>query len=409
MNAKWPMLFLILALVLMLCPAKSAHITVGSDGANFKSIQDAVNSSGEGDTIVVQSGVYLENVLVDHRVALHGVGNPVIDAQGRGTPIKLGNSGIIMEGFTIINSGGSDPGVDITGSVFDFRPISNTTIQRNVIANNSAGVLVSDSEYNVIKNNIIKNNRQSGIDLAGAGKNAISNNTVELNRRGISLTASSDNEIRNNSIQGNDEEGILLSNRYLSEVGPSGFSDHNALLDNEIRNNENGISLNYAENNIIYHNKLINNRCGILLKTSENNSILDNAFTDNYENISSVGGSRDDARAGAGLANYLIGEIFNIFLLLIILTYISILMCLGLITGFIVRKALKRGSLSVAASSALGAIGSLFGYLLLSYLFPSYDDAVYIVSIILAAVLVAAANLLMETGAGKNSGKGPGI
>ncbi len=405
MNAKWPMLFLILAL--LWCPAKSAYITVGSDGANFKSIQDAVNASGEGDTIVVQSGVYLENVLVDHRVTLQGLGDPVIDARGNGTPIKLGNSGIIIEGFTLIDSGGSDPGVDITGSVFDFRPISNTTIQRNVITNNSVGVSVSDSEYNVIKDNIIKNNKQRGIDLTGAGKNAIINNTVERNRKGISLTASNDNEIRNNSIQGNDEEGILLSNRYLSEVGPSGFSDHNALLGNEIQNNKYGISLNYAENNIIYHNKLINNRCGILSKSSENNSILDNAFTDNYENISSVGDSRDDARADAGRANYLIGEMFNIFLLLIILTYISILMCLGLITGFIVRKALKRGSLSVAASSALGAIGSLFGYFLFSYLFPSYGDAVYIVSIVLAAVLVAGANLMMGTG--KNPGKGPGI
>lgn len=405
MNAKWPMLFLILAL--LWCPAKSAHITVGSDGANFKSIQDAVNASGEGDTVVVQSGVYSENVLVDRKITLQGLGDPVIDARGSGTPIKLGNSGIIVEGFTIINSGGSDPGVDITGSVFDFRPISNTTIQRNVITNNSVGVSVSDSEYNVIKDNMIKNNKQSGIDLAGARKNAIFNNTVELNRRGISLAASNDNEIRNNSIQGNDEEGILLSNRYLSEVGPSGFSDHNALLGNEIRNNENGISLNYAENNIIYHNTLINNQCGILLKTSENNSILDNAFTDNYENISSVGGSRDGARAEAGLANYLIAEILNIFLLLILLTYISILMCLGLITGFIVKKALKRGSLSVAASSALGAIGSLFGYLLLSYLFPSYDDAIYIVSIILAAALVAVANLMMGTS--KNSGNGPRI
>lgn len=409
MNAKWPVFLLVLALALLWCSAKSAYITVGSDGANFKSIQDAVNASGEGDTVVVQSGVYFENVKVDHRVALHGVGSPVIDAQGSGAPIKLGNSGIIIEGFTLTDSGGSDPGVDITGSAFDLRPISNSTIQGNVITDNSVGVSVSDSEYNVIRDNIIKNNSQSGIDLTKARKNAIINNTVELNRRGISLAASNDNEIRNNSIGGNDEEGILLSNRYLSEVGPSGFSDHNALLGNEIRNNENGISLNYAENNIIYHNKLINNQRGILLKNSENNSILDNAFINNYENISSVGGSRDNACAEAGLANYFIAEILNIFLLLTLLAYISILMCLGLIAGFIARKALKRGSLTVAASSALGAIGSLFGYLLLSYLFPSTGDAVFLVSIILAAVLVAGANLMMGTGAGKNSGKGPGI
>ncbi|RQW79784.1 MAG: hypothetical protein EHM14_07435 [Methanothrix sp.] len=397
MNARWIMLAFLLAI--FCCQAQSAYITVGTDGANYESIQEAVNASSEGDTIVVQSGVYSENVLVDRSLTLRGQGNPVIDARGNGSPLKLTSSGIVVEGFTLTNSGKSDPGIGIYGSVFRFPAMNNSTIQNNVVANNSIGILVSETESNLVQKNVIRYNRRIGIDLERAEINSISENTIEENGIGISLAASNLNHIQNNTIKGN-EKGILLSNRYLSEAGPSGFSDGNSIYGNEIQNNEYGIRLNYAEGNDIHSNKLINNRYAVYLDDSENNSVLENTFVGNNENISPNGVSRSSALKDSSIISSAMMGLLDLFVLLILFVFYSILMTVGLVTGYIVRKVLTSGSLSAAQSSVLGAVVFLAGYLLFTYLVPSSGNEAYVVSVVLAAAVVAAANLRLRN---KNS------
>ena len=44
----------------------------GSGDANFTGIQDAINDASDGDTIIVHSGVYYENVVVDKSVTVRG-------------------------------------------------------------------------------------------------------------------------------------------------------------------------------------------------------------------------------------------------------------------------------------------------------------------------------------------------
>jgi len=75
-----------------------------------------------------------------------------------------------------------------------------------------------------------------------------------------------------------------------------------------------------------------------------------------------------------------------------------------LIAGFLVRKVLKGGSLSLAQSSLLGAAGFLAGYFLYTYLVPSSGNEAYAFSFVLSAAAVAAANLLTGNA---DSGRGP--
>ncbi|HID19861.1 MAG TPA: hypothetical protein EYP28_02825, partial [Methanophagales archaeon] len=79
----------------------------GSGGADFTRIQDAMNTASVGDTILVHSGIYYENVVVDKSVTLMGNGQPIVDAGGTGNAITLTASGIILEGFNVTNSGSS--------------------------------------------------------------------------------------------------------------------------------------------------------------------------------------------------------------------------------------------------------------------------------------------------------------
>ena len=46
-----------------------------SGGADSTRIQDAINNASAGDTILVYSGIYYENVVVDKSVTLKGIDN----------------------------------------------------------------------------------------------------------------------------------------------------------------------------------------------------------------------------------------------------------------------------------------------------------------------------------------------
>jgi len=70
------------------------------------SIQDAINSASDGDTVYVYSGTYSENVVVNKSITLTGESKPVIDGMGgigaRGIDITVNN--VTVEGFNITNS-----------------------------------------------------------------------------------------------------------------------------------------------------------------------------------------------------------------------------------------------------------------------------------------------------------------
>jgi nitrous oxidase accessory protein len=398
MNAKWPAILLLLFFSGYL--AQSTNIYVSGDGAGFKSIQKAIDAAKEGDIVEVQSGIYKENVLVDKRLTLRGVGNPVIDAGGNGSTLRLADNGIIVEGFTLINSGKYDSGIEIQGIIADSNS-TNISIQDNNISHNSEGISISSPGNIAVLKNIINNNKFSGIHLEHARRCSISENTIRSNGQGIYFIASTENIIRDNLIQGNKKEGILLAS-YLSEYGPYGPSDNNTLSGNDIRDNEYGIYQGYSENSTIDNNKLINNSYGIFLKTSKTNSILDNIFINNTQDISTIGGSRKDMEGDASvLVSMFYGFIFILAILLISINYI-ILILIGLAVGLGVKKLLKDRSLSMLASSTLGALGSIIGYFGYTQFVSDSDGVAYLIAIVFAAVLVIAASLI-----GRRAKRGP--
>ena len=135
--------------ILVLCfvgTASAANWSVdGSGGANFTGIQDAINNASDGDTIIVYSGIYNENVVVDKSVTLRGVGQPVVDAGGEGDAIRLTAYGITLVGFNVTNSGssGSDVGIKVTSN-------DNIITGNNVINNNEEGIRLWSSSNNKI-------------------------------------------------------------------------------------------------------------------------------------------------------------------------------------------------------------------------------------------------------------------
>ena len=111
---------IVCAAILFLWFVGSASATTwsvdGSGGANFTRIQDAIDNSSDGDTILVYSCAYSENVVVNKSVTLRGIGQPVVDAGRHGNAVTLTAEGITVEGFNVTNSGRlfDDAGIKVT-------------------------------------------------------------------------------------------------------------------------------------------------------------------------------------------------------------------------------------------------------------------------------------------------------
>lgn len=140
-----------LAILLLAGGAGAATLTVDdSGGANYTRIQDAIDNASAGDTILVYSGTYFENVNVNKRLILRGIGMPVVDARGSGRAITLAADGIILEGFTATKA---MTGISVTSN-------NNTLTGNNASSNNGNvgyGISLQSSSNNRIYNNIFNN------------------------------------------------------------------------------------------------------------------------------------------------------------------------------------------------------------------------------------------------------------
>jgi len=224
-------LFLIISIMLTssLACANGATLIVGNSSKGYESIQEAINSASAGDEILVYPGTYYENIVVDKRLDLIGLKNPVIDAGGdyfKGPGVTILADGVLMEGFTIKNS---------TNTAGD--PLS------------GAGVFIR-SNNNTIKENILENNYRSGIKVLGGYNNSITNNSVDSNFEGILVSDSHSNKITSNHINNNNGAGIFIS----------GSSERNLVKYNIINNNSRGVLLMGAGVNEITKNDVFENK-----------------------------------------------------------------------------------------------------------------------------------------------------
>ncbi|MGB3459661.1 MAG: NosD domain-containing protein, partial [Halobacteriota archaeon] len=211
----------------------------GSGGADFTGIQEAINNAKEGDTILVYSGIYYENVVVNKSVTLRGIGHPVVDANDSDSAITLTADGITLVGFNATNSGSfwwRDAGIKVTSN--------NNRITGNNVSNDWCGISLDDSSNN----------------------NTITGNNVNNDWCGISLSSSSNNNITGNNVSNNVWGGISLEDS----------SNNNTVTGNNVcNNNRGGISLEHSSNNnTITGNVFLND--GLSVHDSYQNIVQDN-------------------------------------------------------------------------------------------------------------------------------------
>ena len=235
---------------------EGSTLYVGGTGPNnYTRIRDAVSASHDGDTVFVYSGIYYENIDIYHPLSLLGEdkNTTIIDGQGMGAPVYIDARNVLLQGFTIRNSGDEIPpdGVHLVASYY-------CTITGNIIEYNKCGVSLGGwSFYNNIVGNIIRGCQDDGISFDAW--------SMPLDR----------NIVAYNVIQDNDN-GIHEESHYSFGI------TFNQFYNNTIINNTIGFFVSNMEEvpqtcwNRIYHNLFIRN--GIQAVEYMNDNYWDNGY-----------------------------------------------------------------------------------------------------------------------------------
>jgi M6 family metalloprotease-like protein len=253
----------------------AAVITVDdSGGADFTSIQAAVDAAAEGDTIEVRSGTYVENVDVNKQLTLIGEGADAVTVQAANAGDHVFEVGanwvdiywVNISGFTVTGATGRDvAGIYLDDA--DYCSISDINT-----SNNQYGIYLYSSSGNKLTNNTASNNDYGIYLYPSSNQNTLTSNTANLNSYGIYLLRSNSNTLTDNTANSN-SYGITLST-----------SSYNTLKSNTASNNDYGIYLYYSSSSTFTDNTANSNSYGIYTYYSSSST-----FTDNTANSNSYG------------------------------------------------------------------------------------------------------------------------
>jgi hypothetical protein len=149
------------------------------DAAN--SIQDCINVSVSGDTVLVANGIYKENLVINTQISLIGssMDSTVIDGTGLGDiTIRFNVSGNI-ENFNIYGKERYTGGVAAIYSIVGTFPI--IEVRNCQISETGVGI----AGWGLIADNLLMKNLRSGINIAGNpnSENYIINSIIILDRQ----------------------------------------------------------------------------------------------------------------------------------------------------------------------------------------------------------------------------------
>ena len=272
MKIKLRCLVMLIFLLITVGTGAADTITVdGSGGADYISIQEAINFAQENDSILIYKGNYSETLTIDKQLKIGSISsNPedvIINSDVSSLPIiHVTSDNVEITNLTI--SGKSSEN-QISGILLDN--VSNSFIQNNIISNVQDGLVLNASSGCSIENNTLSANTLHGIYLINSKDNDLTNNLIIGNKCGLYLNLSNQNTLANNNASNNENYGIALRK-----------SNANNLTNNQFFINKYGLCLTVSHENTIIDNVAGNNiQSGFLLWISESNNLKDDIFIEN--------------------------------------------------------------------------------------------------------------------------------
>ena len=220
--------------------------------AEQPTIQSGIDIAVDGDTIMVASGTYFENINIIQKNDIHIIGadaeSTIIDGSLNGHVVIFSHASGSIANFSITNSGDS-----LSYNTGVFTSLSEVNINSNIIYNNSGGIAISSSSIANINNNIIIDNYAHHTIIFSSSEGEISYNLIKTNKRAIDTYISCIDIINNTIIGDQSNLGLVLDP-----------SDESIIKNNIISNFYIGLLVQGAEhsvtdNFIISYNNTWNN------------------------------------------------------------------------------------------------------------------------------------------------------
>ena len=289
-------------LLILCCGCKwvnAATIHVGKH-SGYQTITVAVAAAKDGDTIIVEKGIYLErNLIINKSLVVKGINHPVLDGEKKFEIISIKADNVTVDGFLLQHSGVS--------SLIDYAAIKiynrhNVAIINNIINDAFFGIY---SQYGInclIQNNTLTANaveeQQSGngIHCWKSDSMRIIANTVSGHRDGIYFEFVTHSVIWRNISFRNLRYGLHFM-----------FSNDDAYMSNVFENNGAGVAVMFSHGVKMFNNYFTKNwgdaAYGILLKEINDSYIENNRFEKNTVAIYAEGANRIQMRKNVFKSN----------------------------------------------------------------------------------------------------------
>tara|TARA_B100000686_G_C16805936_1_gene990428 strand:- start:309 stop:8306 length:7998 start_codon:yes stop_codon:yes gene_type:complete len=204
----------------------------GSQTSPFLTIQEGINNSSSGDTVLAGIGIYTENIYwpATNGIKLIGISqiDCIIDGNQNGSVISFNSSTIdsttILKDFRIQNGGSTSPMIPSgAGSGIEINESSPTIAYVTISGNSSSmqGGGISMYNSNVILDHVtivdnISSDRSGGIYCAGISSPAMKNVTITGNKgsalsSGLYCDVNTSLVLKNSILWGNDGIDVFVS------------------------------------------------------------------------------------------------------------------------------------------------------------------------------------------------------
>ncbi|HEC88531.1 MAG TPA: hypothetical protein ENI52_04350 [Thermoplasmata archaeon] len=264
---------------------------------NGESIQEAIDSAMEGDVIIINEGIYHENLFINKSISLKGNGKVIIDGGGK-TAVTIKKEGVRIENIYFTNSNNF------------ILYAKNSLIQNCTFYSGKYGIISYGSVIQnctfykcgrgilLTKDNIFQKCHifKCGIGIEINGKrNEIKNCSIHTCGVGIYMENSTNNFVEKSNIykNNNNEGGIFLLNSSYNVInrcnvsyGSFGVrimkSSHNSIISSRIFKNRYGVKMEYSQENEVKRCIIMGNRFGLTIENCKNILIEYNDITKNY-------------------------------------------------------------------------------------------------------------------------------